>query len=111
MTNFYSCLKEYQSRGRSLIEDEGFCLPPKQSMRIEDEHDKKIADFFEGKYTKMEEITTYRNFEYQAIVNPIGISPKELKRKLKKVLRAGKINATVSVKAEDGNLHLTILVQ
>lgn len=111
MTNFYSCLKEYQKNGRNLIKDEGFYLPPHLAMPTVSKADKKMSDFFKGEYTKTEEISTYKNFEYQAILRPIGLSPNEIKKRVRTILHADNINATVSVKTEGENLHLTILVK
>ncbi len=110
MTNFLGSLNLYKERGSSLLCDEDIQMPQKQIIKIKTVEE-RIKDLLEGDYTVCEEIrTTMGFFQYIATLNYMGMSPKRVKKSIKKALKDNQINATVGVKLVNKYLILMIAV-
>ena len=111
MTNFLSYFSDYLSKGY-LGGDEDLKMPePRYIDMPRSNVSTTLEEVLTGKYTVTEEIKTYNGFEYTAAIQPIGKSPKWLKKQIRLALKEEGIPATVSVKPGRNELNLKIKVR
>ncbi len=111
MTNFLGTLNLYKERGSSLC-DEDIPMPQKQIIKVKTETvEERIKELLEGNYTLFEEIrTTIGGYQYFATLSCIGMSPKRIKRYVRKALKDNNINAMVGVKQEQVSNFLQLVI-
>ncbi len=110
MTNFLGTLNLYKERGSSLLCDEDIKMPPKQIVEGKSTG-QKIKALLQGKYTLYEEVqTTMGGYKYLATLSCIGMSPKRIKRYVRKALKDNNIKAMVGVKQEQVSNFLQLVI-